>query len=170
MADENEATPEEGTEAPPNKGNKKLIIIIAAAVVVLIAGGFVGYTLMSGGEETHGEEEAKDSHGGEEAKGVNSAMLSLAPFILNLVDQGRYLKVTIEFEISADIPKEQVALKTPQLRDTIITLIGSKSIKAIASPEGKFQLKDELLFRANQILGMEQDIIKNIYFTEFVMQ
>jgi flagellar FliL protein len=43
-------------------------------------------------------------------------------------------------------------------------------VNSISSPEGKFQLKDEILFRANQILGGEKDIIKNLYFTEFVMQ
>ena len=44
------------------------------------------------------------------------------------------------------------------------------SINAIASPEGKFQLKDEILFRANQVMGGEKEAFKNLYFTEFVMQ
>ncbi len=168
MAEENENAQDDAAEAPPKKGNTKLIIIIAAAVVVLIAGGFVGYTLLAGGDEE--EEGGGDAHHEEEVEEEESSILSLSPFILNLTDQGRYLKVTIEFEISGESTKEKVEKKTPQLRDTIITLVSSKSIKSISSPEGKFQLKDELLFRANQIMGMEQDIFKNLYFTEFVMQ
>jgi len=48
--------------------------------------------------------------------------------------------------------------------------VSSKSLNSISSPEGKFQLKDEVLFRANQIMGMDKDIFKNLFFTEFVMQ
>jgi len=53
-------------------------------------------------------------------------------------------------------------------RDAIITLVSSKSAEAVSSPEGKLQLKDELLLRANQSVG--KDVFKNLYFTEFVMQ
>ena len=101
---------------------------------------------------------------------VKTSIISLDPFVLNLSDRGRYLKVTIQFEVSDDSLQEAVTDKTPQLRDTIITLVSSKSLSSISSPEGKFQLKDELLFRANRIMGMEKDVIKNLYFSEFVMQ
>ena len=165
MAEEKEEVQEETAEIPKKKGNLKLIIIIAAVTIVLGAGGFVGYKLMSGGDEHESEEASK-----EETAEALSSIYPLSPFILNLTDQGRYLKVTIEFEIGDEESAALVEKKTPQLRDTIITLVSSKSIKSISSPEGKFQLKDELLFRANQVMGMEKDILKNLYFTEFVMQ
>lgn len=165
MAEEKDDVQEETAAPPQKKGNLKLIIIIAAVTIVLGAGGFVGYKLMSGG----GDEEGADAHKIEEAS-APSTIVPLTPFILNLTDQGRYLKVTIEFEIADETAMSLVENKTPQLRDTIITLVSSKSIKSISSPEGKFQLKDELLFRANQVMGMEKDILKNLYFTEFVMQ
>ena len=168
MAEENEEVKEgEENQSPPEakKGNLKLIIIVAAVCVVVLVGAFVGFKLLdSKGEKT----ETAQGHG--EGEVSLSTMFHLDPFILNLTDHGRYLKVTIELEISNESYKKTVRQKVPQLRDTIITLVGSKSIKAISSPEGKFQLKDELLFRANQIMGMEKDIFKNLYFTEFVMQ
>nr|MBC8554891.1 flagellar basal body-associated FliL family protein [Candidatus Brocadiales bacterium] len=159
MAEENEESQEETKEAPPKKGNKMLIIIIAVVVIVLAAGGFVGFKLMSGGEEKTEEAES-------EKKKSKTAIMALDPFVLNLKDQGRYLKVSIQFEIAEESMLEDVQTKTPQLRDTIITLVSSKPLNSIASPEGKFQLKDEILFRANQILGLENDIFKNLYFTE----
>jgi len=58
--------------------------------------------------------------------------------------------------------------RIPQLRDAIITLLSSKSAESVSSPEGKLQLKDELLLRTNQAIG--KNIVKNLYFTEFVMQ
>jgi len=161
MAEEKDELMEEAT-ALPKKGSKTLIIIIVAAVVVLSAGGFAGYKLLAGkkgDDKTH-----------EEKSNLKTAIVALDPFVLNLADHGRYLKVTIQFEISDQTMGETVKGKTPQLRDTIITLVSSKSLNSISSPEGKFQLKDELLFRANQVMGMDKDVFKNLFFTEFVMQ
>jgi flagellar FliL protein len=166
MADEQEDVQEETAELPPKKGNKMLIIIIIAVTVVLAAGGVIGYILMSGDETDTGTEAEKK----EEKAQAESVIFALDPFVLNLADHGRYLKVSIQFEISDESMHDFVKTKTPQLRDTIITLVSSKSLESISSPEGKFQLKDEVLFRANQILGMEKDIFKNLFFTEFVMQ
>jgi len=74
----------------------------------------------------------------------------------------------MQFELTDLVNQQVVTEKTPQLRDAIITLVSSKSAESVASPEGKLQLKDELLLRANQSVG--KDIFKNLYFTEFVMQ
>ncbi len=163
MADENDELQDGASDVPKKKGgSKKLLIIIIAASIVLGAGGFVGFKLLSGkgGEEKTAAPEEKK----------NTTIVALDPFVLNLSDRGRYLKVTLQFEVSDESYKELVKEKTPQLRDTIITLISSKSINAISSAEGKFQLKDELLFRANQVMGMDKDVLINVYFTEFVMQ
>ena len=167
MADEKEEVQEETTEAPKKKGNKMLVMIIIAVTVVLGVGGVIGFTLMSG-KGNDAEAEAKNHE--EEKKKVETHIFALDPFVLNLADHGRYLKVAIQFEISDDSMEDFAKTKTPQLRDTIIKLVSSKSVNSISSPEGKFQLKDEVLFRANQILGMEKDIFKNLFFTEFVMQ
>jgi len=105
--------------------------------------------LLSGGGD---EAEAEKT---EVVKEAPSSMVELDPFVLNLSDHGRYLKVTLQFEISDPSHQNLITNKTPQLRDTIITLVSSKSLNSISSAEGKFQLKDELLFRANQIIGME---------------
>ncbi len=161
MADEKDEMKEEAP-APQKKGSKMLIIIIVAATVVLGAGGFAGYKLLAG--------KKSDDKTHQEKSDANTSMVALDPFVLNLADHGRYLKVTIQFEISDKALSETVKNKTPQLRDTIITLVSSKSLNSISSPEGKFQLKDELLFRVNQVMGMDKDIFKNLFFTEFVMQ
>ena len=163
MVEEKDDVEVESTEGAGQKqGNKTLIIIIVAVCIVLGAGGLVGFKLLAskGGE---GEVKKEEVH-------VKTSIISLDPFVLNLSDRGRYLKVTIQFEVSDDSLQEAVTDKTPQLRDTIITLVSSKSLSSISSAEGKFQLKDELLFRANQIMGMDKDVIKNLYFSEFVMQ
>ena len=150
------------TPEPPKKGSKMLMIIIVVATVVLGAGGFLGFKLLAG------KKADTDQH--EEKASAQTTIVALDPFVLNLADHGRYLKVTIQFEVTDESLKDLVQAKTPQLRDTIITLVSSKSLNSISSPEGKFQLKDEVLFRANQIMGLSKDAFKNLYFTEFVMQ
>jgi flagellar FliL protein len=162
MADEKEEIQEDQPEVPKKKGSKAILIIIVAASIVLSAGGFVGYKLLAGKKgDTASEVNKMDA---------KTSIVALDPFVLNLSDRGRYLKVTIQFEVTDGSLKGDVKSKTPQLRDTIITLVSSKSLNSISSPEGKFQLKDEVLFRANQIMGLEKDAFKNLYFTEFVMQ
>jgi flagellar protein FliL len=144
------------------KSNKSLFLIIGIIVIALI-GGVAAYLLLFSGKS----EKAEAKHH-EEKKEVKTALIALDSFVLNLAEQGRFLKVTMQIELSDAAALPMVTEKTPQLRDAIITLVSSKSSEAVSSPEGKLQLKDELLLRANQSVG--KDVFKNLYFTEFVMQ
>jgi len=163
MAEEKEdANQEEEKKKPAKGGNKNLIIIIAIAALAL-GGGIFAYMHFAGGKAK--SEEAKSDDKKSQTK---TALIALDPFVVNLAEQGRFLKVTMQLEIGDALNQPLIAEKTPQLRDAIITLVSSKSADAVSSPEGKFQMKDELLLRANQAMGKE--IFKNLYFTEFVMQ
>jgi flagellar FliL protein len=91
------------------------------------------------------------------------------PFIVNLTNTaGRsYLKVTINIEMdsgSIDEAKDRNA----QIRDSIITLLSSKSYADVGSVSGKYQLRDEIAARINLILAKGK--VKSVYFTEFVIQ
>ncbi len=164
MADkepDQEKAPEE--EASPKKSNKKmmLIIIIAVVAVALAAGGFFLVPKFMGG----GSKEKK-----EETKAEEGAMFSLDPFVVNLNDAGgpKFLKVSIQLELSSPTLMEKAKQKSPQMRDAIITLLTSKTSESLFPPEGKLQLKDEINARMNQIMG--PNTVKNVYLTDFVMQ
>jgi len=162
MVEEKEEVQPEKFEESKKGGKKNLIIIIIVVAVSLVlgVGGFIGYKILTdNGNDTH-----KKQTGGK------TIIVGLDPFVLNLSDLGRYLKLSIQLEVSDETLQEAVKDKAPQLRDTIIMLVSSKSANSVSSPEGKFQLKDEILFRVNQVMGMDKDVFKNIYFTEFVMQ
>lgn len=158
MADEKqEVEPEKAEETGGKKGKKKLIILVAA-VLVLGGGGFFGYTKFLGPkQEAHGEEV-------EEKRVV---LFPMSPLILNLAE-GRFLKLTAQFQLVDASYEHKAAEKVPQIQDTIITFISSKSVESIATPEGKLQLKDEILLRANQVVG--ENVFNNLYFTEFMTQ
>lgn len=161
MAEEinNDASEQPQKEQGKKGGKKKLIIIAAVALIVLIGGGVFAYTMFFSG---------KDAQQKAEKSKVKTAMMALEPFILNLAEHGRFLKLTIQLELSDAATQPTVTERIPQLRDAIITLVSSKSAESLSSPEGKFLLKDEILLRANQAIG--KDVFKNLYFTEFVMQ
>ncbi len=161
--EEKEEVQPEKPRKPAKKGKKNLIIIIAAVAFILGAGGFVGYKFLLSGK---GNEKGAEKKGHAE----KTTLVGIDPFVLNLADQGRYLKFTVQFELSDQKQQQLVTEKSSQLRDAIIMLVSSKSSQAVASAEGKFQLKDEILFRVNQIIGAENNVFKNLYFTEFVMQ
>jgi flagellar FliL protein len=161
------AEAKEGTHAGEEKevksksGNKSLIIIMV--LVLASAGGIAAYLFLFNGSHKPSAEAKK-----EETKSAKSTLIALDAFVLNLSERGRFLKVTMQFELTDPANLQLVNDKTPQLRDVIITLISSKSVESVSSPDGKFQLKDELLLRANQAMGKEA--FKNLFFTEFVMQ
>ncbi|WP_353683472.1 flagellar basal body-associated protein FliL [Thermodesulfovibrio sp. 3907-1M] len=154
-----EAESKEQPEKPKKKSKLPLIII---AALVLIAGAAAAYFFILGKGDQHTK-----SATSKESQGVNFA---LEPFVVNLMDQGgtKYLKVTVQLELSQAKLAEEAKSKTPQIRDAIITLLTNKTSDELITPEGKLLLKDEIKQRVNQILG--ENTVTNVYLTDFVMQ
>jgi len=165
MAEEKPDAEQAETEQKPVRAGNKSLFLIIGIIVIALAGGAAAYVFLFSNKS--GGEEHAPAHKGE-AKEAKSALVAIEPFVMNLAEQGRFLKVSMQFELADATAQAMVTEKMPQLRDAIITLVSSKSADSLASPEGKFHLKDELLLRANQAMGKE--LFKNLYFTEFVMQ
>lgn len=164
MVDEKDAKlegEEEGQEPKKKKGKKLiLIVIIAVAVIAGGVGAFLFFT--KAGSDKAAKQEA--------AKAEDGVTLALEPFVVNLSDPTgtRFLKVSLQLELSGPAVMEKAKTKSPQIRDAVITLLTAKTSDALISPEGKLQLKDEINIRINQILG--ENSVKNVYLTDFVMQ
>ncbi|MCX7724520.1 MAG: flagellar basal body-associated FliL family protein [Thermodesulfovibrio sp.] len=159
---EGEQSREQATK--PKKKTKMLIIIVIAALV-LIAGAAAAYFFLIG--KAAQQDKAFTTKNSKEVQGVNFA---LEPFVVNLMDQGgsKYLKVSVQIELSNAKLLEQAKNKTPQIRDAIITLLTNKTSDELITPEGKLLLKDEIKQRVTQILG--EGTVINVYLTDFVMQ
>jgi flagellar FliL protein len=98
------------------------------------------------------------------------AIYDVDPFIVNLADvpEARYLKLTVKLELDRPDVSADLGARVPQLRDTILILLSSKDAASLRTPQGKFQLRDELTQRVNALLP--KGGIRSAYFTEFVVQ
>jgi flagellar FliL protein len=180
MAEENfdgEDIDQQAAGAVKKKAGAKQMIIIASVVLMLIGAGVFAYGMIfkkskAGGEGKDAaatqETEVKEAGGHEAGKPSDTFMVPLEPFVVNLTDEGRFMKLTVQLEVKGRLNEPKIKEKMPVIRDGIIILLSGKSIESITGSEGKLQLKDEMVIRANQALG--QEIVKNIYFTEFVVQ
>jgi flagellar FliL protein len=94
----------------------------------------------------------------------------LDPFLVNLADLSgkRYLRATLEFEVSSPLGAEEMKTKTSRIRDRIILVLTSKNFDDIRTATGKGVLREEILNELNQILISGK--ARHIYFKEFVVQ
>jgi len=143
-------------------------IILGVGILFLGGGGFFAYTkFLSHKPEV---EETADQETKKDAAPVIGEMLVMEPFVVNLADPKgkRYLKVKIELELENKEAVDKATKASPKLRDMVIMMLTSLDFEEVMTPEGKIRVRDELMERFNEI--MRPDHIKNIYFTEFVVQ
>jgi flagellar FliL protein len=97
-------------------------------------------------------------------------LFPLESFIVNLADQGgkRYLRVTMNLELTGAAVTEALTKRIPQVRDIILVTLSTKKYEDIQNVEGKNFLRDEITTQINTLLATEA--IKKIFFSEFVIQ
>ncbi len=188
----------EGSTPVKKKSKLKFFVILLSLLLLLGGGGVGAYWFITqnpqllasifpsgdgesaasgGGAEGANGDAASTKDGeasGEGATGVTAVSatysVNLPPLTINLADTGltRYLRVGIDIEVSTQEAVTNIENQSAKIRDAIIILLSSKTYSNLASAEGKFQLKNEIAARINQILGMPRVI--QVYFTDFVVQ
>ena len=153
-----EAIPEDPKK--PAKSFKLLFIGGAGLVVLLLIGGVVYFFFLSSSSDS--------SEGKKPKENVATTIHKMDPFLVNLADPGqlRYLKVTLHVE--TPLKGEEYEKRLPQLRDSILSILSSKQFKDISTSDGKNVLREEIKEKMNQLLVETK--VRNIYFTEFVIQ
>ncbi len=157
---------EEKEEKQEKKEEKKSIVkwvVIGLALIVLVAAGLGGwyfYRSSSVKKVAQPIEEVEPEPG----------IWSPGSMIVNLMDNNgeRYLKTTIQIEVSSKDCIEELDLLKPKIMDNMLVLLSSKSYKEIAGFDGKQTLRDDIAVRLNRYLTKGQ--VRRIYFTEFLIQ
>ena len=91
------------------------------------------------------------------------------PFSLNLANlENHYIRVQISLEYSGgETHKNELIARTPQLRDAIISIIGSKTKEFLLAPDGKDALRKEILIRINRYMKTKID---SVYITDIIIE
>jgi flagellar FliL protein len=123
----------------------------------------------------------------EKAKPPVTVMYTSKERIVNLTDKSssKYLKIALALEFIdtklKDPPKgaavvaqqtEFAAEMTPHsaiIDDAVVSTLSSKSSADLIKPDGKEQLKSELIHNVNRALHDEEKVV-NVYFTSFIIQ
>jgi len=160
-----------------------LIIIIVILILLLVVGGLLAFLLMSGNDDAtqaqtaQAQTEQVQSAAPKSAAGKRSndyinmgPVYPLDQFIVNLLSESgsRYLKTKVDLELSAETLTPEIDKKKPLIRDIIVSTLSSKTYEEVSTQKGKNRLKDEIVDRLNEVLA--DGHIKNIYFTDFVVQ
>ncbi|WP_022670172.1 flagellar basal body-associated FliL family protein [Hippea alviniae] len=193
MAKDKEETQEQ--EGGKKKGKGKLLIIVIAIVVLIVAGVAVKMFVFGGKKET--PKKAKTEHAqqqetqqeetpepapeptyGDTTNLSHLTPVEIGPIIVNLADVGgdRYLKIKLVLlEAKREAKKEEkegektgISLEDAIVRDTIISIISSKTSDDLLSVSGKEELKNELISAINQAL--HRNLVRKIYFLTFIIQ
>jgi flagellar FliL protein len=148
----------------PVKAKSKRPLILIATVLV-IAAGVGGWMWKRSSVKTQAAAASASPE-------VNS-VLPLDSFVVNLQDPAGngYLRVGIDLGLTSaakDDDKEKQAAYLPRLRDTILGVLGSRSVDDLLTPDGKTKLKADLLQAIDARVPELQ--CKEVYFTEFLVQ
>lgn len=191
MANEQTPAPEAAAPAKP-----KLPVLIGMVAVGLLVGGATGAVFVGPmvakkmGKATpvvaaageHGEEaaaEGEDAEGdhapadGEkkEGEGAEAAAVHLLEnLVLNPAGSGgsRFLLLSVAIEVGNAKAGEDFKNRDAELRDIILTALGTKSVDELTDITQREQYKQELQGAVNARFGKKA--VKSLYFPQFVVQ
>ncbi|MDX8405939.1 MAG: flagellar basal body-associated FliL family protein [Mariprofundus sp.] len=167
----------EKEEKEKSSGGLLPIINLVLLVLVLAVGGFVAWKLLSMEQPAAVDDKAAvtqtDDTAIPEAEEENTGppiMMSIDDITVNLADtdQSRFLRTKIKLEVRSEEAQTKVTENMVKVNDMIITLLASKKFSDIRTPQGKYALKEDLVYRLNRIIGGKP--IKSLYFSDFVSQ
>lgn len=166
----------EGDEAEGKKGGKlKLIIIIVVAL--LLVGGGAAFFLMGGDEESEdGADDAKPAE--EEVAAVPEGDPVYTPldpkFVVNLPPGSKVKMLQVGITVLSNYPNigEYLTANDPLIRHHLIDLLEEQDGNALMTLEGKQALQKAILdlIKAKLEEGKQSGEVKDIFFTEFVLQ
>jgi flagellar protein FliL len=125
---------------------------------LLLIGVAVGALLIGGGAAWYFAGHKNDQHGGQEAKAKRTAapvFVTLEPFVVNLAgDSGRFLQVGIDLRVIDPHVRDQITVHLPEIRNSVLLLLSSKSAEDLSGVEKKNQLRHEIREAVNKPLGI----------------
>ncbi len=122
-------------------------------------------------EAGHGEAKADAKKAEKKEEGINfGRTYNFAPFQLNLGNplENRYLRLEISIEYkNGDAQLKEIEARKSQLRDAVVSVASRKTREFLLGPDGKDQLRLEILNRINQYMDSK---IEAVYITDILIE
>lgn len=138
----------------------KKVLALAIAVIVVCASGYVaaakvwGFSILGLAAEPGDQRPQK------------TCVISLGQFTTNLVDYGRFVRVTVDLEIYSSKAQEITGMVS-ELKTDIYALLRSKSYAELGGESGLRALQRDM----REILSRKcPGAVSNVYFAEFLIQ
>ena len=140
-----------------------MVLILAVVVGLAAAGGGAWFYLHQG----------KTAQAAPQQQTEALHTVHLEGFTVNLADaeENHFLRITIDLGLghAPKAAKEgESEIPTARVRDSILTVLTASKSEALVTPEGKAQLKKDILAALTQS-APELDV-REVYFTEFLVQ
>ena len=150
-------------DAPKEAAKSKTPMMLIAGVLVLALAGGGGWFYMHRGKTAEAAApEPTELH-----------TVHLEGFTVNLADveENHFLRITIDLGLGKvpKAPKDgEPEIPTPRVRDAILTVLTAGKADALVTPEGKAELKKNVLAALQQ--SVPDLDVREVYFTEFLVQ
>lgn len=160
----------EDLDDPKPAGNGKIMIIVLAVNLVALAGIGAFVFLGGGGSEATAKSEESVETLEEDTNGP-PVLFKFQPFIVNLDEPGasRYLKLTVEAEVRGG--EKGLAVMEPRralAQHSVLTYLSALSFSDTQGAESKKVIQEQMVKEINE--SLKRDVVKQVYFTEFVIQ
>ncbi|MEZ4744200.1 MAG: flagellar basal body-associated FliL family protein [Bdellovibrionota bacterium] len=123
------------------------------------------------GEEGAEKSEGEGQENSNEKVEINFGQTyTLKTFHLNLGNplENRYVKLDISLEYKGgDAQRKEIEARIPQLRDAVVNVASKKTREFLLGPDGKDQLRLEILNRINQYMDRK---IESVYITDILIE
>lgn len=185
MADEENQ--EEGKEEKDSGGGLKalLIPVVASALTAAIVGFVVVFlfapepppapVVPPPGQEAAAQGDSSEpittsSAGMETKKKHTGHYHEYDSFVVSIFDREKvhYLRLKVSLELANPAVSEELVAKDPQIRDSMLFVLGDFTVRELLDNQAKLLVKEVLIKTLNKILGRGK--VVDVYFTEFVVQ
>jgi flagellar FliL protein len=162
---------ENTADVEPQRKSRKIWILMGSAILVLIIAGlaFWAFPYFRGSRSSvpGGKNVSQKESKHEQVK----ATLALDPFLVNLADtdEARFVKTTFKLGLAEEPGKDAESdVAIAAMRDSIISLLSSKTAEQIVTPQGKDKLREEVRSRVSAVSPKLK--ILEVYIVDFVIQ
>jgi flagellar FliL protein len=170
------------------KSSKKMIVIIAAVVLVLAGAGGGAYFFLNKPADAEHKEESDAKHGKEEHK--EEAVHEEAdhekvaepdvyydlptPLLVNFPagSGAKVIRISLTILMKGEASKDAMKKHEPMIRNNLLMAISAIGAEKAKTLEGKQELKAMMQAEIGKVLEKMagKNTVKDVYFTEFVMQ